>query len=567
MSVALARAAMKNFLMSPDPKVLCIKGLWGTGKTYAWNDVLTSSATNPSFSKYAYVSLFGINSLDAVKSSIFENTVSIRHLSAKPTVKTFGENLSFVAEDIEKFGRKSAKFLFRNSYAGKYIGGLEALTFLAVQKTIVCVDDLERCGAGLPLRDVLGLVSYLKAERDCKVVIILNDEKLGGTDQTDFWTYFEKVVDISIDFSPSAEECATIALPTDNKIEQLLKKNSTALGISNIRVIKQIERLVKSVAPKLAGFDGRILEQAIQTLTLLGWCKHGADAPRVEFVRHKRGRSIYGLTKPSQLTEEEKAWDSLLDKYGFTMMDEFDVTLLDGIEKGYFDEDAVSAAAQQLDADIRAKDSEEFFSAAWRLYHDSFENNEEELVEAIKASFAKAVKQITPVNLNGTVRLLKDLERDDVARTLISKYVSYRENEPKLFELERSPFGSEVNDPDVRAAFAEQVKRIIERPNPAALLLKIARNSSWNPEDIEFLSSLGPDDFRQIFRTAGENAPRIIGACQTLGRINEPNLKLIGDNATAALRKIGSESRLNRRRVSRYGIEVPASSPNGLSKS
>ena len=75
------------------------------------------------------------------------------------------------------------------------------------------------------------------------------------------------------------------------------------------------------------------------------------------------------------LTEEEKRWDALLDKYGFTRTDEFDLKLLDGINQGYFDEPGLAIEASKLDDKRKAELVEGSFSDAWRLYHDTFDNN------------------------------------------------------------------------------------------------------------------------------------------------------------------------------------------------
>lgn len=44
-----------------------------------------------------------------------------------------------------------------------------------------------------------------------------------------------------------------------------------ALGISNIRVIKKIERAVAQSEPTLKTFDPLVFDQAVQSLSLLGW--------------------------------------------------------------------------------------------------------------------------------------------------------------------------------------------------------------------------------------------------------------------------------------------------------
>ncbi len=40
MSIELVKAEIAKFLADADPMVLCIRGRWGVGKTYAWNEQL-----------------------------------------------------------------------------------------------------------------------------------------------------------------------------------------------------------------------------------------------------------------------------------------------------------------------------------------------------------------------------------------------------------------------------------------------------------------------------------------------------------------------------------------------
>ena len=72
MSVENVRGQIRKFLRSPHSDVLCIRGNWGTGKTWTWLDELKKAASDKdglSKSKYAYVSLFGQNSLNTKRRS------------------------------------------------------------------------------------------------------------------------------------------------------------------------------------------------------------------------------------------------------------------------------------------------------------------------------------------------------------------------------------------------------------------------------------------------------------------------------------------------------------------
>jgi hypothetical protein len=59
-----------------------------------------------------------------------------------------------------------------------YIGDIGAmLGFSLIKNAIVCVDDIERCGSNLKVRDVLGLVSNLKQRKRCKLILILTTRR------------------------------------------------------------------------------------------------------------------------------------------------------------------------------------------------------------------------------------------------------------------------------------------------------------------------------------------------------------------------------------------------------
>src|ERR1700692_4543446 len=104
---------MRRFLSTAEPEILCISGRWGVGKTYNWRQALTqaerANSNHPDrlkLQRYAYVSLFGINSLDDLKYAIFENTRRLGS-SEEPSIN---EYVSKLKEMTERVARKSLAF-------------------------------------------------------------------------------------------------------------------------------------------------------------------------------------------------------------------------------------------------------------------------------------------------------------------------------------------------------------------------------------------------------------------------------------------------------------------------
>ena len=94
-----------NFLELESSEILAVYGGWGVGKTYIWNEVIKSKYTRiPScYKSYSYVSLFGINSLESLKTSIFENMISTDLIGeGEPSLSTFISNLSSTIEVRKK---------------------------------------------------------------------------------------------------------------------------------------------------------------------------------------------------------------------------------------------------------------------------------------------------------------------------------------------------------------------------------------------------------------------------------------------------------------------------------
>ncbi len=109
----------------------------------------------------------------------------------------------------------------------------------------------------------------------------------------------------------------------------------------------------------------------------------------------------------------------MLDAYHFTNMDEFDLVLLRGMQDGHFDAEGVERHAAELDKRAKVTNLDNSFAEAWRMFHNSFDNNEGEVLDATHVAFLKNIENISPINLSGTVILFKELDRTAQAAEII----------------------------------------------------------------------------------------------------------------------------------------------------
>lgn len=557
MSIHVIKDQIFQFLSSDTPEVMAIKGEWGVGKTYSWKKFLleANSSNGVCLDRYSYVSLFGINSLEAFKYTIFENTVKKEMIGTEASLETFKSNTTGL---IESLGRQSINLFKGVPIVKSFSPAIETISFLSLNSTLICIDDLERKGGGLKIKDVLGLVSLLKEQKKCKIVLLLNDGEKG---LKDYSKYREKVIDIELKFAPSPEECAAIAYSGDKEYFPRLTELVTNLDIRNIRILKKIERVIDLAIPLANNYEPEIADQILHSLALYSWCyfcsNTSEDIPTLEFVTSK-GYSLYGIGDDVE-NETEKKWKTTLQGYNYQVTDELDLVLAEAVRTGFIIEEQFNDKAGKKDQGIKAAKSEGSFSDAWRLYHDSFDENAKEVINGLHENFKKNCKHITPLNLNGTVSLFRELGEKDRATEIIDLYIENRKDETELFNLEENNFFDDVKDPEIIDKFNDTYRKSITVESPKDVLNRIAGKNGWNPSDEVILANTTIDEYYDLFKSEqGKHLSLFVSTCLKFGQsINaSEQQKKIAHRATEALKRIGAESEINKRRVKKFGIDI-----------
>lgn len=557
MSVEVIKDQIFQFLSSDEPEVMAIKGEWGVGKTFSWKKFLKEACTENKLNleRYSYVSLFGINSLEAFKYAIFENVIKKEIIGTEASLETFKSNTAGL---MESFGRQSFNLLKGAPIIKSFSPAIETISFLSLNKTLICIDDLERKGKGLEIKDVLGLVSLLKEQKKCKVVLLLND---GEDGLGDYEKYREKVIDTELAFAPDPGECAEIAYSEQTPNYSRLRELTTSLGIRNIRILKKIERLATLALPLTEEFEPEILDQVLHSLVLFAWsyfCSNSNDdIPSLEFITRK-GYALLGLGD-EEVSDQHKKWQTTLQAYNYQLTDELDLLLSEAVKTGYFVVDEFKQKAADKNQQIIASKSEGSFSNAWRLYHDTFNDNGDEVINGLYESFKENCKYITPTNLNGTVSLFRELGEEEKASEIIDIYIENRKDETELFNMKENNFFGDIRDKEVIEKFNERYNRSVTTETAKQVLERITGRNGWNPSDEVVLASTSVDDYYNLFKTeSGRHLSSFVTTCLKFGQFSNASdqQKEIANRATEALRRIAGESEINRRRVKKFGVSL-----------
>lgn len=553
-SMEMTKEEITRFLGGNKPAVLCVTGEWGVGKTFLWRSVLDDlrKSNGLSLTRYSYVSLFGLNSLDDVKSSLFEN---MEWLDQDPT--NFAQHGKAGARALAARAKKLSELAWALPWVGQAFTKARSLYFSLIQNQIICIDDLDRRSKNLEVKDVLGLISFLREHRGCKVALLLNSEKLGDK-KDEFDGLLEKVIEAKVVLAPTAAESAGIALPVQDAISVALRAHCETLGIRNIRVIKQVERLVRRVDEILIDFPQPIRDQAIHSLTLFGWAKYDREnSPNHEFLKTSSiDRYLSRDDGKKPLPKEEAAWESLLRKYKFSRSDEFDLALMNYVNSMILEVDEVQAQARALQEQQRIGALHGTLEAAWRAFHDSFDDDDDRVVQEVVDGTKNSYEITSLSNLNATVSLLKGLEREVEARELLKFFVE-RRNDAGYWNSQNDPFERGSFDPDINAII-EQKKQTEPKDFDVAVGL-IRAGKDYDPDTIATLATVSAQTYCDLISaTRGDQKEALVLSALEFRRIANASddMRRVMSLMEDALRMVGRKSRLNAMRIRKYGVSI-----------
>lgn len=182
---------MEAYLSDPfGDHAIMIDGPWGAGKTHYWQNVAVrligeAGGEGKNNRRVAYVSLFGVTSPKDLDLAIF--------LSLYPTVAGVPTRL-VVAGVTVLSGALLRKFTGVNIADMK--AGAE--NWLNVRDTVICFDDVERCG--MPLGQALGQINDYIERGGARVVLICNESRVPDDQKVAYLKYKEKVVGQTVKF-------------------------------------------------------------------------------------------------------------------------------------------------------------------------------------------------------------------------------------------------------------------------------------------------------------------------------------------------------------------------------
>jgi hypothetical protein len=231
------RQRIIEFCNNSYESVIFLKGDWGIGKTYLVDEIQEQSNEKDDF---LIVSLFGLNSIDEVKSRI------ISPYNRENTLK------GIFNEVMKNFEDNKASMVANFS-----IGLFDYISESRLKNKIIIFDDFERKGDNLSSLSILGLIDFLKTKKN-KIIILSNESKLIKNEvinsrniNNDSWQILkEKVIDCEIQLKINHEDCLKVVMKEihEDDLEYIVMKQLLIeTNLVNIRIAKLIKNRLKEM--------------------------------------------------------------------------------------------------------------------------------------------------------------------------------------------------------------------------------------------------------------------------------------------------------------------------------
>lgn len=547
MSGSVIAQQLQSFIERPEPQVIAIRGAWGIGKTHLWSQFIENNRDTANSKYYSYISLYGINDISAVKLSIFENGVSIKNAGTRLDLSTLK---SSPFPTLLKAFKKTFAYIKSNRNQALIDRVVDSTPFIAVQDALICIDDLERLGSNLKPKDILGLATYLKEQRNCKVVILLNNT---AKELLDYDEYREKTIDIELLYEPSPLECAEIAIEPGISYRDTILNLCNLLDITNIRVLLKINSYLALTLPWLCNFRKEVVTEFIQGVILFTWSylssKHNQSIPNISYIANYSMNDIKGDS-----SENVSIWNSTLRNFGFTHCDDLDMEILDSVLRGFFVEEELIGKAHRKSNKIENNEQSLQLESAWRLMHENLKDNTNEIVDAVYNTFKNSSRFYGLRQLEECVEILKYLNEEKKALQIIDYF----------FEA----YSEGLRDYEGTILFKPSDPNIIEKLNQRSLsqakeitiydvFQLLESGKTLNKQAIAFLEHINPDSLKEhILRLNGPEVTVTIERLITFSisyTTNNPNSRMSG-NVLNALKQIQVNSKIQKLKMKKFNM-------------
>lgn len=505
MSLHVIKEQIMDFLNSPDAEVIAIKGGWGVGKTYTWNTQLEAAqkAGEIALHHYAYVSLFGVRTLQDLRTEITFNKLNTSDLKHSQPItkiqKGSGKYLPKILNQALKSAGINTGTLIETMFS--------SLSNSMIKNTIICIDDFERLS--LTETEVLGFINDLRQIRGCKVALLLNDDHV-----KEYNTYREKVIDKEVVFNITPSEVADIVFK-DDPFYNTARQAIETLNLQNLRIAIKAKNLFEDAYSKIPRFRSlrpdtkqRFLTSIILYSLVFFDNKCGIDFSDLqkEIDVDKLETSIYMKSKHSgkskESLEKQELLSTILRMLGYDVLSTVDIEAGNSVKNGFFNVRLMEQELTTANKLHELKENRGEYEHAISQFFSKLNLDPEKQVSKCVKLFEDNIESMDLLSLTRAYTTLgKFGATQDQLQKLIDVYSSFNAGSPEVFNV----FGNvmiDLNIPEeLRAQLDEKFDEFSSPGSPKNLLERLILGEiMYHDSHRRDLLKLRHDDIKDVIK-------------------------------------------------------------------
>ncbi len=370
----------------------------------------------------------------------------------------------------------------------------------ALQKKLICIDDLERRPGKFSLDELLGFIENLAEEKECKVILIYNESKIVEDPQASntLKEYREKVIDYEIKLDPDSVENFHIGFgntdPDEDIVLNYLSKEN--IQVNNIRVFKKLKWNLDKFRPHIADFSPRVRERIINEIIFISLSKLDNNFP----VNLDELVSLGDFSKLLSEREEEGRDIYLLAiNLGYTNS-EISSEIICLVETSFCDYQRFCGEGKRLNDREIQHEIREKLHEAYRPYLESFESVEDDLQKNLTEFLDKYCKYLDFQELQGLKSISEaiDININSYVDTWIKHQINCSDKLDDLYRLKETLQDNHAYDnKELITELESKISDFEKDISIDAILVRTLTEKRWSRKDVSFLDARTPTQWEQ----------------------------------------------------------------------
>lgn len=411
---------------------------------------------------------------------------------------------------------------------------------------MVCIDDIERKDKKLSITQVLGLISNLSIENNCKFILIFNEDSLSDKDLEEYRLYREKVVDLELEYSPSSTHNQSIVFDKF-KHKEIVYNALSSIDLKNIRIFKHIKWNIENILKDLDGSEPEVINEILGTTAFLTYLHH---EPSIK-IHIEDIESLFSYKM--NLTDEQKDQKKDLQSKGYRLFQDFEKQIINYICNGVYDDSKLNEEVTKLNKRQKDYNFEQDLIEVWGLYNHNFQANAEEVVKKLSSFLDKHIMNMSYREVKPMIETITEIDERIDCSTWNNRFIEH--NIQSFSQNDIQYFKKTTSSENIIKQLNELEESLSKNYNLKDTIYKIVKNRSWNNEDTDFLNGNSED---QIYNwLINETDSELLSMVREVRKIFHPiesdqSNEYFGNKLHNALINLSKRSPLDRVRIKNF---------------